>query len=103
MKSLWLTSSLHNRGGSDVSIEVDLSRFLDTGDPAPDQTVLTDQWASIKILFDAEPDGVDLVKEDFGGSESKGIRMAIQGTFRVVEWRTHGNPGIAARGIVLEF
>jgi hypothetical protein len=29
--------------------------------------------------------------------------MSIQGSFRVVEWRTHGNPGIAAHSIVFEF
>jgi hypothetical protein len=43
----------------DDSIEVDLSRFPDTGDPVPDGTVLTDQWASIGILFDAAPDSLD--------------------------------------------
>jgi hypothetical protein len=158
--------------GSDDSIEVDLSRFPDSGDPVPNQTVLTDQWASIGILFDAEPDGVNLVKENFGGntphiffspdvlnaiavfsfvevgtrnpaditafelnpwftpgesaelvglheggaevaiytvdsddigSESKNIRMSIQGNFRTVEWRTHGNPGIAANSLAFEF
>jgi hypothetical protein len=156
----------------DDSIEVDLSRFPDSGDPVPNQTVLTDQWASIGIIFDAEPDGIDLVKEDFGGntshiffapdteeaiavfrfvepgttdpvdvaafelspwfnpgesaelvgfdeggaevavdtvvpedigSESKSIKMSIQGSFRVVEWRTHGDPGIAASGLAFEF
>jgi hypothetical protein len=155
----------------DDSIEVDLSTFPGTGDPVPDGTVLTDQWASIGILFDAEPDGVDLIDLYFGGtegsiffspdvvnaiavfrfvepgtsdpvdatafellpwfnpgesaelvgldeggaevaidtvvpgdigSESKGLKMSIQGTFRVVEWRTHGNPGIAAGALVFE-
>jgi hypothetical protein len=153
-------------------IEVDLSTFPDTGDPVPDETVLGDQWASIGILFDAEPDSVDLINRYFGGtegsiffspdienvtavfrfvepgtmdpvditafelypwfdpgesaelvgldeggaevvidavvpedigSESKSLRMAIEGTFRVVEWRTHGNPGIAAGGLAFEF
>lgn len=156
----------------DDSIVVDLSRFPDSGDPVPNQTVLTDQWASIGIIFDAEPAGVDLVKEDFGGntshiffspddqqaiavfrfvepgtmdpvdatafeldpwfnpgesaelvgldeggaevvidtvdsddigSESTGIVMSIQGNFRTVEWRTHGDPGIAASGLAFEF
>ena len=156
----------------DNSIEVDLSRFPDSGDPVPNQTVLTDQWASIGIIFDAEPNGVNAIVEYFGtdtahiffspddqhaiavfrfvepgtanpvdviafelspwfnpgesaelvgldeggaevaidtvdsddiGSESKGIRMSIQGSFRVVEWRTHGDPGIAASGLAFEF
>jgi hypothetical protein len=155
----------------DNSIEVDLSTFPDSGDPVPNQTILTDQWASIGIVFEAEPEGVSLVKEDFGtgtshiffspdvlnaiavfrfvepgttdptdatafeltpwfnpgesaelvgldeggaevaidtvdsediGSESTSLKMSIQGTFRVVEWRTHGNPGIAAYGLVFE-
>ena len=155
----------------DDSIEVDLSTYPATGDPVPNQTVLSDQWASIGILFDAEPTGVDPVKESFGGDaahlffspdvqhaiavfrflepgsmneidatafelspwfdpgesaelvgldaggsevamdtvvpddigdESKSITMSIQGNFRRVEWRTHGNPGIAATGIVFE-
>ena len=156
--------------GSDNSIEVDLSRFPDSGDPVPDGTVLTDQWASIGIIFDAEPDGVDLIKMAWGeahiffspdvlnaiavfrfvepgtanpvdvtafelcpwfspgesaelvgldeagtevavdtvdsddiGNESKSITMSIRGDFRTVEWRTHGNPGIAACNLVFEF
>jgi hypothetical protein len=165
------SSDSPTQSGPDDSIEVDLSRFPDTGDPVPDGTVLTDQWASIGILFDAEPEGVDLVDLYFGGtegsiffspdvvnaiavfrfvepgtsdpvdarafelypwfnpgesaelvgldeggaevvvdavvpsdigSESKSLKMSIQGTFRVVEWRTHGNPGIAAGGLVFE-
>jgi len=157
---------------ADNPTEVDLSEFPDTGDPVPNQTILTDQWASVGIIFDAEPDGVNLIKHDFGGdtphiffspdvfgaiavfrfvepgtsdtvdvtafeldpwfspgesaelvgldeggtevaidtvvpadvgSESNTIRMSIQGTFRVVEWRTHGNPGIAAHSITFEF
>ena len=164
--------SQHESDDPDNSIEVDLSEFPDTGDPVPNRTVLTDQWASIGIIFDAEPAGVDLIVEYFGGtegtiffspdvqhaiavfrfvepgtsdtadvtafelnpwfnpgesaelvglddggaevvidtvdpgdigSESKNIRMSIQGSFRVVEWRTHGNPGIAAGDIVFEF
>ena len=156
----------------DDSIEVDLSTFPETGDPVPNGTVLTDQWESIGILFDAEPAGVNLIKQDFGGdpphiffapdnleatavfsfvevgtrtptdatafelkpwfnpgesaelvgldeggaevaidtvdsddigSESKTIRMSIQGTFRTVEWRTHGDPGIAAHSLAFEF
>lgn len=156
----------------DHSIGVDLSRFPETGDPVPNGTVLSDQWESIGILFNAEPDGVDLIKHDFGGdeghiffspdmlnaiavfrfvepgtmdpvdvtafeldpwfnpgesaelvgldeggaevaidtvdsddigSESTNIKMSIQGNFRVVEWRTHGNPGIAANSLVFEF
>lgn len=156
----------------DNSINVNLSRFPDTGDPVPDQTVLTDQWAPIGILFGAAPAGFDLIKEDFGGdtahiffspdnqgaiavfrfvepgtsdpvdiiafelhpwfqpgesaelvgldesgaevavetvvpedigNESQTIKMSIQGSFRVVEWRTHGDPGIAASGLAFEF
>lgn len=165
------SSSSPTKPSSDDSIEVDLSTFPVSGDPVPNQTILTDQWVSIGILFDAEPEGVNLVKEDFGtgtshiffspdvqhaiavfrfvepgttnptdatafelspwfnvgesaelvgldeggtevvidtvvpddiGSESKSLKMSIQGTFRVVEWRTHGNPGIAAAGLAFE-
>jgi hypothetical protein len=156
---------------SDDSIDVDLSRFPDTGEAVPEGTILGDQWASIGILFDAEPDTVDLVDRYFGGTggsiffspdvvnviavfrfvepgtmdpvdatafelypwfdpgesaelvgldeggaevtidtvvpddiggESKSLKMSIRGTFRVVEWRTHGNPGIAAAAIAFE-
>jgi hypothetical protein len=165
------SSNSPSHPGSDNTIEVDLSTFPISGDPVPNQTVLTDQWASIGIIFDAEPEGVNLVKEDFGidishiffspdvqgaiavfrfvepgttdptdatafellpwfspgesaelvgldeggaevvidtvvpddiGNESKSIRMSIHGTFRVVEWRTHGNPGIAATALAFE-
>jgi len=158
--------------GDDGLVEVDLSRFPDTGDPVPDGTVLANQWASIGILFDAAPDSVDPVDRFWGGtegsiffspdvvnaiavfrfvepgktdpvdisafeltpwfdpdesaelvgldeggaevavdtvvpddigSESKGIKMSIQGTFRTVEWRTHGDPGIAGFEIAFEF
>jgi hypothetical protein len=166
------SSNSPTQPGSDDSIEVDLSRFPDSGDPVPNRTVLADQWASIGIIFDAEPTGVDLIVEYFGGSagaiffspdtqhaiavfrfvdpktmnpadatgfeltpwfdpgesaelvgldeggaevavdtvvpqdigsESKGITMSIQGSFRTVEWRTHGDPGIAAFNLVFEF
>jgi len=166
------SSSSPSSPGSDDSIEIDLSTFPESGDPVPNGTVLADQWASIGIVFDAEPDGVDIIVEYFGGSagaiffspdtqhaiavfrfvelgtmnpvdvtafeldpwfnpgesaqlvglddggaevvvdtvdsddigsESKNIRMSIQGSFRTVEWRTHGNPGIAAGGIAFEF
>ena len=166
------SSSSPSQPGSDSSVEVDLSTFPDSGDPVPNQTVLTDQWASIGIIFDAEPDGVDLIVEYFGGSagaiffspdtqhaiavfrfvepgtmdpvdatafelnpwfnpgesaelvgldeggvevaidtvdsddignDSQSIKMSIQGSFRVVEWRTHGDPGIAAGGVAFEF
>ncbi len=163
-------SSSSPSGPDDDSIEVDLSTFPESGDPVPDGTVLADQWASIGILFEAEPDGVDPVTATWGethiffspddqeaiavfsfvtpgtmdpvdvtafeldpwfnpgesaelvgldeggaevvidavdsddiGSESKSIKMSIQGSFRTVEWRTHGDPGIAARGIAFEF
>lgn len=165
------SSNSPTQSGSDDWIEVDLSRFPDTGDPVPDGTVLTDQWASIGILFDADPEGVNLIDLYFGGtegsiffspdvqhaiavfrfvepgttdpvdatafelypwfnpsesaelvgldeggtevavdtvdpddigSESKSIKMSIQGNFRVVEWRTHGDPGIAASGLAFE-
>jgi hypothetical protein len=166
------SSNSPTQSGSDDTIEVDLSRFPDSGDPVPNLTVLTDQWASIGIIIDAEPEGVNPIKQDFGGNtshiffspdvlgsiavfrfvapgtatavditafeivpwfqpdesaelvgldeggaevaidtvvpgdigdDSKGIKMSIQGTFRVVEWRTHGDPGIAATAISFEF
>lgn len=166
------SSNSPTQPGADDSIEVDLSRFPDSGDPVPDGTVLADQWASVGILFDAEPDTVDLIDKYFGGtkgsiffspdvqhaiavftfvepgtmdpvditafelhawfnpgesaelvgldesdvevvvdtvtpddigSESKSLKMSIQETFRTVEWRTHGDPGIAASGLVFEF
>ena len=166
------SSSSPSSHEADDSIEVDLSRFPDSGDPVPNQTVLTDQWTSIGIIFDAEPAGTNLIKHDFGtndahiffspdtqgaiavfsfvevgtrnpadatafelvpwfapgesaelvglddigaevavftvtsqdvGSESTSIKMSIEGNFRTVEWRTHGNPGIAARSLVFEF
>ena len=159
-------------GPDDNSIEVDLSTFPATGGAVPNGTVLTDQWESVGILFDAEPEGVNLIKTDFGGDEahiffspdtagaiavfsfvevgsrapadisafelvpwfspgesaelvgldgggvevaifevdaedvgdeSTSITMSIQGTFRTVEWRTHGNPGVAARSLAFEF
>jgi len=165
-------SSDSSTGPHDDRVEVDLSTFPDTGDPVPDWTVLTDQWASIGILFDAEPDSIDAVVRYWGGTEgsdffspdvvnaiavfrfvepgktdpvdisafelvpwfnpgesaelvgldeggaevasdtvvpsdigdeNSAIRMSIQGTFRVVEWRTHGNPGIAASELAFEF
>lgn len=166
------SSNSPTQPGSDNSIEVDLSTFPDSGDPVPNRTILSDQWASIGIIFDAEPAGVDAVADYFGhdtaalffspdvqhaiavfrfvepgtmdpvdvtafelepwfqpgesaelvgleeggaevavftvtsqdiGSESKGIKMSIQGSFRTVEWRTHGDPGIAAGRIAFEF
>jgi len=166
------SSNSPTQPGSNDSIEVDLSTFPDSGDPVPNQTVLADQWASIGIIFDAEPAGTNLIVEYFGGtdgaiffspdtqhaiavfrfvepgtmnpvdiaafeldpwfnpgesaelvgldegsaevavftvtsqdigSESKHIRMSIQGSFRTVEWRTHGDPGISAGGIAFEF
>lgn len=156
----------------DDSVEVNLTQFPDSGDPVPDGTVLTDQWASIGILFDAEPAGVDPIKMGYGstmgciffspdqehaiavfsfvepgtmnpvditafelrpwfnpgesaelvgldeggaevatdtvvsgdiGSESCHITMSIEGDFRSVEWRTHGNPGISADNLAFEF
>ena len=157
---------------ADDMIEVDLSTYPDSGDPVPDGTVLADQWASIGILFDADPASVNPIVKYYGGgvgslfftpdvqhvtavfsfvetgtmnpvditafeitpwfnpgesaelvgldeggtevvsdtvvsgdigSESKHITMSIQGTFRTVEWRTHGDPGIAAGDIAFEF
>jgi hypothetical protein len=46
---------------------------------------------------------IDTVVPDDIGSESKGLKMSIQGNFRVVEWRTHGDPGIAGFEIAFEF
>jgi hypothetical protein len=166
------SSSSPTSPGTDNSIEVDLSTFPDTGLDVPNRTVLSDQWASIGILFDAEPEWVDPIVEYFGGDqahiffspdnldaiavfsfvevgsraptdisafmirpwfnpgesaelvgldeggaevaidtvtsqdigdESDSIVMSIEGTFRTVEWRTHGDPGIAAGHIVFEF
>lgn len=37
------------------------------------------------------------------GSESQTLRMTITGNFRTVEWRTQGNPGIAASRIEFAF
>ena len=165
------SSSSPSSPGSDDSIEVNLSTFPDSGDPVPNRTVLADQWASIGIIFDAEPAGVDAIAEYFGhtvaglffspdvahaiavfsfvevgtrnptdatafelepwfnpgesaelvgldeggaevaintvtpqdiGDESTGIKMSIQGSFRTVEWRTHGNPGISAGDLAFE-
>jgi hypothetical protein len=164
------SSSPSSPGETDSSIEVDLSTFPDTGLEVPSGTILGNQWASIGILFDAEPDGVNAVVQYWGdahiffspdvygaiaifsfvetegrtptdiskfklepwfspgesaelvgldefggevaidvvtpediGDESQGIWMSISGTFRTVEWRTHGNPGIAASNITFEF
>lgn len=164
------SSSSPTESEPDDSIEVDLSTFPDSGDPVPDGTVLSDQWASIGILFDAEPASVNPIKVDYGdahiffspdvfgaiavfsfvevgtsdpvditafelvpwfspgesaelvgldeigaevvidtvdpsdiGNDSKSIKMSIEGNFRTVEWRTHGDPGIAAHSIVFEF
>jgi hypothetical protein len=66
-------SSNSPTSGDDDAVDVDLSKFPDTGDPVPDGTVLTDQWASIGILFDAAPDRLD------------------------------GNPGIAAFGVAFRY
>ncbi|HYW67965.1 MAG TPA: hypothetical protein VE960_00015 [bacterium] len=156
----------------DGTIEVDLSKFPNTGQQVPNRTVMADQWASLGILFDALPEWVDPIVEYFGGEQahiffapdtagavavfsfvevgsrtptdisafeiepwfspgesaeligldeggaevamdtvtaddigdvSTGILMSIEGTFRTVEWRTHGNPGIAAGYIAFEF
>jgi hypothetical protein len=46
---------------------------------------------------------LDAVTSDDIGSESGGMWMSIEGTFRTVEWRTHGDPGIAANSITFEF
>jgi hypothetical protein len=158
--------------GSDNSVAINLNEFPDSGDPVPDGTVLTDQWAPFGILFDAEPAGVNLIKMGYGsetgciffspdvqhaiavfrfvepgtmdpvditafelnpwfntgesaelvgldesgaevaidtvvpadiGSGGVSIKMSIQGNFRVVEWRTHGDPGIAAGDLAFEF
>jgi hypothetical protein len=166
------SSSSPSSPGTDDSIEVDLSKFPDTGQQVPNGTILADQWASIGIRFDAEPEGVNPVVNYFGGStahiffspdvqgaiavfsfvevgsrtptdatafelkpwfspgesaelvgldegggevaidtvvpgdigsESKSIVMSIEGNFRTVEWRTHGNPGIAANSLAFEF
>ena len=45
---------------------------------------------------------VDAVTPAEIGSESLSLEMSIEGRFRVVEWRTHGNPGIAARNLVFK-
>lgn len=164
------SSSSPSGPGTDSSIHVDLSKFPDTGQDVPNGTVLGDQWASIGIIFDAEPEWVDPVMQTWGeahiffspdtqgaiavfsfvevgtrtpaditafelkpwfnagesaelvgldeggaevvmdtvtpadiGDEAQTIKMSIQGSFRTVEWRTHGDPGIAAHSIVFEF
>jgi hypothetical protein len=164
------SSSPSGPGETDSLIELDLSTFPETGLEVPNGTILGDQWASIGILFDAEPTGVDAIVQYWGeahlffspdtlgaiavfsfvdvdgrtptdislfkmrpwfdpeesaelvgldeggaevaiatvtpddiGYESQGIWMEIEGTFRTVEWRTHGNPGIAVGYIAFEF
>ena len=166
------SSSSPTNPESDDSVVVNLTHLPGSSDEVADGTVLVDQWASIGILFDAEPDGVDLIKMGYGsttgciffspdvehavavfhfvepgtmnpvditafelnpwfnpgesaelvgldevgaetvidsivpddiGSESKSIKMSIHGSFRVVQWRTHGNPGIAAGELKFEF
>lgn len=52
------------------AVSVDLSTFPDSGLPVPNGTVLDDQWRSIGILFDADPNTVDPIKEDFGGGSA---------------------------------
>ena len=155
--------------GADGLIEVDLSKFPDTGQDVPEGTILGDQWESIGILFDAKPDSVNAIVAYWGGAhiffspdvegaiavfsfvepgsrtpvnathfelipwfnlyesaelvgldeggaevaidtvtpedigdEEGSIKMSIDGTFRTVEWRTHGDPGIAATYLVFE-
>ena len=167
--ALGACSSSSPSGPDDNRIEVDLSKFPDTGQDVPAGTVLGDQWASIGILFDCEPAGVnaivaywgdahiffspdvqgaiavftfvepgsrtpvdathfelipwfnlnessELVGLDEGGAEvvidtvtpddigddPRSIKMSIDGTFRTVEWRTHGDPGIAATALIFE-
>lgn len=155
-------------GASSVqATTVNLCSFPEGGS-VPNGTVLSDQWRSIGILFDADPISVDPVKREWGpptcsiffnpdvanvtavfnfvvpgtteptnatsfslnpyfnpgesaelvgldsssavvaqdtvtpadiGSGSKSIRMSISGSFHSVEWRTHGDPGIAANEI----
>jgi hypothetical protein len=46
---------------------------------------------------------IDSVVPDDIGSEAKHIKMSIEGSFRTVEWRTHGDPGIAADDLAFEF
>ncbi len=156
----------------DDAVHVNLNQYPASGDPVPDGTVLADQWASIGIIFDAEPAGVNPIKMSYGsetgciffspdtqhaiavfsfvevgtrdaadisafelrpwfnpgesaelvgldeggaevaidtvvsddiGNESRHIVMSIEGTFRTVEWRTHGNPGISADNLEFEF
>lgn len=157
--------------GRASAVGVDLSTFPDTLNPVPNNTVLSDQWRTIGILFDALPSGIDPIKQDFGGSSAniffspdnagatavftfvlpgtaipafatsfslepffnpsesaqlvgiaangsivdsdsvtpadigasnQSIRMSISGEFARVEWRTQGNPGIAADEISFE-
>ena len=135
----------------------------------PNGTVLSDQWKSIGVLFDARPEAVDPIMADWGaahlffnpdvegavaivmfvepgtdtpmevsrftlypwfdpgesaelvgldgdgqevvvdevtpdqiGGDSQTIEMSISGSFTTAEWRTHGDPGIAASGLVYE-
>lgn len=153
------------------AISINLCYFPGSDSEVPNDTVLSDQWVSTGILFDASPIGIDAIKyrwsgpnchlffnpDVFGaiaifnfvvpgtndptnatsfsllggydpgesaelvGLDSSGhvlaqdtvtpadigdsrtmITMSISGSFHSVEWRTHGDPGIAARNIEFE-
>ena len=159
--SLFAASSTHAQWTT-----VDLCTYPDSGLPVAEGTVLSDQWRSIGILFDANPATVDPVMRIWGvchlffnpdqngvdavfnfvepgtvvptnatgfrlnafynpgesaqlvgldgsggvvaqdeitpadiGSESQTLEMTIIGSFQTVEWRTQGDPGIAAGSI----
>lgn len=66
--SVWLSQTLVASGA--YAVQVDLSTFPESGLPVPNGTVLDDQWRSIGILFDANPNTVDPIKEDFGGGSA---------------------------------
>jgi len=51
---------------------------------------------------DGEVVVVDEVTPDDIGNDSQTLEMSISGSFSTAEWRTHGNPGIAASGLVYE-
>lgn len=56
------------------------------------------------MLVGLDASGVEVVTDtigpsDIGTEESRTLDMAIEGSFRTVEWRTTGNPGIAAKDL----
>jgi hypothetical protein len=96
----------------DVFGAVAIFRFVDpaTNDPVDATAFRLVPWFSpdeSAELVGLDASGAEVVIDaivpaDIGG-ESLSLEMAIEGRFRVVEWRTHGNPGIAARSLAFKF